>query len=366
MKKILFLTPYVPSNRAGGENFTRLLLEQLSKNNKIDLLYYRYSDDPQYVCPNDNIKVVREVINSTSLKLRNYLMCPFIHPIFSIRFNRHILTFIKSLVAKNNYDLLYLDHSQMALYGKYFPDMTKILMSHDVMVQRFARMGNEISKALIIKGEGMLMKLPNTITFSFSEKDRKIIYDTYGVDSRVTNFYLDEMVVNAKPTQIDRRIVFMGKWKRADNFDGLKWFFDNVYDNIDKNYRICIIGKWLPKNFIARVAALQNVEYLGFVANPYELIANSVATICPIFSGAGVKVKVVESLACGTPVIGSKIAFEGISEEFDKFMIYANQPNEYAEKIKSLCMMLEERQTFKEKFLSNYQKRLISNFIYEL
>lgn len=46
MKKILFLTPYLPSNRAGGENFTRLLLEELSKTCQIDLIYFKYRTDP--------------------------------------------------------------------------------------------------------------------------------------------------------------------------------------------------------------------------------------------------------------------------------------------------------------------------------
>lgn len=366
MKKILFLTPYVPSSRAGGENFTRLLLEELSKSNYIDLLYYRYADDPSYVCPNENVKVVKEIINSTFLKLKNYMMYPFVHPIFSVRFNRRVLKFVEKLVAANNYDFLYLDHSQMALYGKYFPKMQKILMSHDVMAQRFSRQGNALSKALVLKGEKSLMQLPNTTVFTFSEKDRKIIRNEYGIDSRVTNFYLDDMVVNAYPRKIEKQLVFMGKWKRADNYDGIKWFFDNVYNNIDKSYKIIIIGKWLPDDFVAQIKNLPNVEYLGFVDNPYDLIANSTATISPIFSGAGVKVKVVESLACGTPVIGNEIAFEGISEEFSNFMIYANDPKMYADKINGLDINLNKRVDFKKSFLNNYQKQLISKYINSL
>lgn len=363
MKKILFLTPYVPSSRAGGENFTRLLLEELSKSNYIDLLYYRYADDPSYVCPNENVKVVKEIINSTFLKLKNYMMYPFVHPIFSVRFNRRVLKFVEKLVAANNYDFLYLDHSQMALYGKYFPEMQKILMSHDVMAQRFSRQGNALSKALVLKGEKSLMQLPNTTVFTFSEKDRKIIRNEYGIDSRVTFFYLDDMVVNAYPRKIEKQLVFMGKWKRADNYDGIKWFFDNVYNNIDKSYKINIIGKWLPDDFVAQIKNFPNVEYLGFVDNPYDLIANSTATISPIFSGAGVKVKVVESLACGTPVIGNEIAFEGISEEFSNFMIYANEPKMYADKINGLDIDLNKRFEFKKSFLNNYQKQLISKYI---
>ena len=366
MRKILFLTPYVPSSRAGGENFTRLLLEELSKKNKIDLLYYRYADDPSYVVPNENVKVIKEIINSTALKLKNYLMYPFIHPIFSIRFNWKVLTFIKKLVKENDYDLIYLDHSQMALFGKFFPEKKKILMSHDVMAQRFSRKGNALNKMFILNGEGKLMKMPNTIVFSFSEKDRKIIREVYGIDSNVTNFYLDDMVADATPQKIEKRLVFMGKWKRADNFDGLKWFFDNVYDKISKDFKISIIGKWLPENFVTYVESMSNVEYLGFVDNPYEIITNSTATVSPIFSGAGVKVKVVETLACGTPVIGNDIAFEGISTVFEAFMIHADTPNDYAEEINNMKITLKERLDFKNRFMANYQNQLISNYINSL
>ena len=73
------------------------------------------------------------------------------------------------------------------------------------------------------------MGLPNTTVFSFSEKDKNIIFNEYGIDSKVTNFFLDDMVVRAFPAKIEKRLVFMGKWKRADDFEGIKWFFDNVW-----------------------------------------------------------------------------------------------------------------------------------------
>lgn len=363
MKKILFLTPYVPSNRAGGENFTRLLLEHLSLTFKVDLLYYRYADDSAYVCPNENVKVVKEIINSTKVKLKNCIKYPFIHPIFSIRFDKKILRFIQELMEKENYDLLFLDHSQMALYGMYFPNMQKILMSHDVMAQRFSRKGNWLNKKIIIAGERKVMCQPNLIVYTFSEKDRDIIYNTYGIDSKVTNFFLDENVINAIPTKIEKRIVFFGKWKRPDNFDGLKWFFDYVYEHIDKSIELCIVGKWLPDDFQKKISLYRNVKYLGFVDNPYALIANSIATISPLFSGAGVKVKVVESLACGTPVIGSDIAFEGISSQYHSFMLRMDTPAEYIDIINSIDVSLEERKEYKREFILSYQKASLYEFL---
>ncbi len=362
MKKILFLTPYVPSSRAGGENFTRLLLEELSVNFKIDLVYYRYADDPSYVCPNQNVKVVKEIVNSTKVKIKNWLQYPTIHPIFAIRFNRDLLKFIKKLVKENSYELLYLDHSQMGLYGKFFPNINKLLMSHDVMAQRFSRSGNWLNKKLIVASERKMMTIPNTFVFSFSEKDRKLIKDTYGIDSKVTNFFLNESLVKAVPEKIEKRIVFFGKWKRPDNFDGLQWFFSNIYDKMDKSIQISIIGNWLPKFFQNEINSYTNVDYLGFVDDPYPLIANSIATISPLFSGAGVKVKVVESLACGTPVIGTDIAFEGLPEKYSNMMLLANDVDSYLKAMK-VDIPVEERRKIKKEFIADYTSETIPQFL---
>lgn len=365
MKKILFLTPFAPSNKAGGENYTRLLLENLSRDFLIDLIYYRYQDDPPYKCPNENVRVVRDLVNSTAVKLKNWLLYPIIHPIFSIRFDRRVLSLVKKLIAENSYDVLYLDHSQMALYGKYFPKMKKILMSHDVMAQRFSRSGSWINKKMIVAGERKMMNLPNMVVFSFSEKDRKIIKDIYGIDSKVTNFFLDNSLIRAIPEKLEKRIVFFGKWKRSDNFDGLQWFFKNIYHRMNKDIQIVIIGKWLPDAFQAEIEKYENVDYLGFLENPYPIIANSIATISPLFSGAGVKVKVVESLACGTPVIGTEIAFEGLPQKYSNMMLLANDAESYLNAMR-VYIPMEERRKTKQSFISDYTSETIPQYLKKL
>lgn len=366
MKKILFLTPFVPSKRAGGENYTRQLIEQISKKNQIDLVYFLYGNDFLYQKPNENIRIVNLVFNSLFLKIKHALLHPFTHPIFSVRFSWRLLKELKKLIAENHYDVLYLDHSQMFMYGKFFPEIPKLLMSHDVMAQRFYRSGNWLSRKMILHGENKLMNMPNSKVFTFSEKDRKIIKESYGIDSLVTNFFLDESIKNATPKKIEKKLVFFGKWNRADNFDGLKWFFDNVFNKIDSDFQIAIIGKWLPRDFQNRINAYTNVAYLDFVDNPYTIIANSWATISPLFSGAGVKVKVIESLACGTPVIGNDISFEGISPLYNEFMHNVKSADDFTNEINKLSVSIEERIRFKKMFLDNYQENAIMDFIEQI
>lgn len=361
--KILFLTPFVPSMRAGGENFTRLLLDDLSKEHDIDLIYYRYKEDPYYEPKSDRIKVLKVMENSTFVKLKNSIKHPTYHPVFSVRFDSNVLRFVKKRMEEIHYDIVYLDHSQMYLYGKYL-DGKKIMMAHDVMGQRYERAGNALLRKLVLNSEGKMFQLSNSTVFSFSDKDQAIIKRLYGVDSQVTHFFLDEMVVSANPSQIENRLIFFGKWKRSDNYDGLKWFFDNVMNLVDESIKVNIIGGWLPDEFQRQYVDGTRVKYLGFVDNPYQLITNSLAVISPLFSGAGVKVKVVESLACGTPVVGNDIAFEGIGQDFSQFMLHADRPEEYVSRIKEVMdFSLEQRMQYKHDFMQKYSEDSITEYI---
>ncbi|MDN0048742.1 glycosyltransferase [Bacteroides gallinaceum] len=363
MKNILFLTPHLPSVQAGGAKFTFLLLNELSKVAKIDLIYFKYNNETEYIVPNENINVLRVMKNSTLIKVIHTLQHPFTHPIFSVRFDFALLAFIKHIMKIKNYDLLYLDHSQMFMYGKYFPKIQKILMAHDVMAQRYERCGNWLSKKIILSKEKELMSIPNSTVFTFSEKDNSIIMKKYGIKAYSTDFFLNKDIIEAIPNNIERKIVLMGKWDRPDNLDGLIWFLDKVLSLLDKDIKILIYGKWMPKNIMERIKNDSRIEYLGFVENPYPNIANCLAMISPLFSGAGVKVKVIEALACGTPVIGTKIAFEGISKDFSAFMTQVNNSYAFAKTINTMSISVHERKEFKQKFLQKYHDKSIVKYI---
>ncbi len=99
-----------------------------------------------------------------------------------------------------------------------------------------------------------------------------------------------------------------GNWKRADNYEGALWLLNGLSDYINNPITVDIIGKLFPEEKIIRSEKV-TINVSGFVDNPYPIIAESKAMLCPLFSGAGIKVKVIESLACGTPVIGTEIAY---------------------------------------------------------
>lgn len=367
MLKILFLTAFLPSKIAGGHNYTRLLLNKLAERGfDVDLLYCKYPHDPFYKNPNEKkIKVLKVCKISSLVKLIHAVKIPIFHPIFTIRFSWRVLFFLRKEYKKNRYDLIYLDHPQMYLYGAFFPGK-KILMAHDVMAQRYERSSSRIVSKIVKMGEKFFMGMPKSTVFSFSDKDRLIIKSLYGYDSRITNFFIDEKILQLPLPKVEDYYVFFGKWDRDDNLDGMKWFFSEVYEKLEKSVKVYVIGVALPEEYQQELKRFPNVEYLGFVDNPYEMIANAKAMFAPLFSGAGVKVKVIESLACGTPVIGNKISFEGISDKYNDFMILADNQDDYVRAMSNLDFSLETRVAFREKFLNDYNSQSVINFLENL
>jgi glycosyltransferase involved in cell wall biosynthesis len=228
-------------------------------------------------------------------------------------------------------------------------------MAHDVMAQKYSRMKTYLRPWAVLSERRMLKQ--GTV-FTFSEKDCVLIKELYGIQSYSTTFFLSPDVQAAFPEACNDYYVFFGGWVREENFESIEWFVD--YPVLPKlQYKI--IGGGLPQRIKDKLPT--NFEYLGFVDNPYPIIANAKAEIAPLRKGAGVKVKCIDSMGCGTPVIGTDVAFEGIPTEFCEFMIHAETVNDYVEAIEHLNFSIEERVNFKQYFTEKYNRKTILDYI---
>ncbi|WP_291602642.1 glycosyltransferase [Bacteroides sp.] len=364
MKKILFLTAFVPNEAAAAEKNTKIMLDDLGRFYLVDLVYFKYDIDESYIPTHKNVRVLRVCKNSVLIKFLNVLLFPFIHPMFSVRFNWSIFKWVKKRIKEDNYSAIICDHSQMFLYAKFLEkSIPKILLSHDIIAQRVGRTSNSFAKFLCAKSESYCLNVKNAHIFSFSQKDCNLISDLYHKDANLCLDYIDEKIISAVPTCVTNEFIFIGKWSRADNLDGVLWFFKTVVPYITETVEISIIGKEFPKERIENKNPKVKVNILGFVDNPYPRIANCKAVLSPLFTGAGIKVKVVEALACGVPVIGTDIAFEGINSDYKLFMIVSNTPDVFLKTMKEVNISLADRVEMKKKFLNGYQSETIPNFL---
>lgn len=362
-KKILFLTAFVPNPAAAAEKNTMIMLEEMGQYFDVDLVYFKYKSQDDFKPSNKNINVIRVYKNSTIAKIINVLSLPIYHPMFTVRYNRFILKDLQNLVNENNYSAIVTEHSQMFIYPrKLKTDAVKILYAHDVMAQRIGRTSNKLFAFFCRFSEKKHFKLPNSYVFAISKKDANLIKGIYGINSNFALAYIEDQIKKVIPTEIKDEFCFIGKWSRADNLDGVIWFYDTIAPYIKKTVVINIIGKNFPENKIACKNPLVKTNLTGFVDNPYPLIASCRAMLAPLFTGAGVKQKVFESLACGTPVIGTEIAFEGLPEKYSNMMLLANDVDSYLRAME-VDIPVEERQRIKKEFIADYTSETIPQFL---
>lgn len=312
MKRLLMITAFPPSRFSAGQNYTLNLLNDIADRYAVDLVYFKYKDH-QYVSNHKNIHVVERVPLTMMNRLLNFFRLPFFHPMISSRFNPRVLRMLRKRVKANHYDVIYFDFTQVFIYNYFIQHPNKVLMAHDVLAQKFDRQGSAFERKWVSHSERKVLADGRIQTFS--EKDQLLIKQRYARMSEVVHFYLSKKILEMELQSLeqDDYFCFFGAWNRPENSEGLKWFIQEVIPHT-RMIKYRIIGANLPDEIRRTIDGHPKIKYVGFVDDPYTWIARSKALIAPLFQGAGIKVKVIESLCCGTPVLGTPVAIEGIPD----------------------------------------------------
>jgi len=137
----------------------------------------------------------------------------------------------------------------------------------------------------------------------------------------------------------------IGSLEWAPNQEGLIWFLDNCWSEIHKKYpdlKFYVAGRNAPVWF-QRKLGLPNVIYKGEVADAYEFMNSKSIMVVPLNSGSGMRIKIIEGMALGKPIVTSTIGTEGISTTSGKNIIVAEDKSGFVEAISDL---IENREFF--------------------
>lgn len=93
------------------------------------------------------------------------------------------------------------------------------------------------------------------------------------------------------------------------NISGLRWLCQNVMPY--SRHSLLIIGKDMEA--YSNELNSNNVRVLGYVENLCTYYLSAAAVLCPIFMGAGMKVKTIEALKYGRYIIATPHALNGLS-----------------------------------------------------
>jgi len=141
-----------------------------------------------------------------------------------------------------------------------------------------------------------------------------------------------------------------------------KWFFDEVYPSLAKGLTICVIGTILdhiPKD-------LSNVTRIPFAEDLSDFYYISKVALCPMLSGTGVKVKVVEAMAHALPIVCTTSGVDGMPDKMNNGCLVSNDAAVFAANIQQLLNDVSLYNEKKKESRDYYEKNFKTQKVYEL
>jgi glycosyltransferase involved in cell wall biosynthesis len=130
----------------------------------------------------------------------------------------------------------------------------------------------------------------------------------------------------------------IGSMNWMPNEEGVKWFLDKVWPDVHRQFpdlKYFLAGRAMPEWM--KQLRLPNVEVLGEVEDAHDFIQRHSVMLVPLFSGSGIRIKIIEGMALGKAIISTSLGAEGIAYVNGENILIANAPCEFFDMI-SLCI----------------------------
>ena len=152
-------------------------------------------------------------------------------------------------------------------------------------------------------------------------------------------------------------IFHLGSMDWKPNIEGINWFIDKVWSKFtEKKFSIdCYLaGKNMPDNIKKKKTRQLIIE--GTVENATKYMHNKSVMIVPVFSGSGIRIKILEGMALGIPIISTSKGAKGIAYKNGENILIADDELSF---YNSIIKLYSDPILFKK--ISNGGKELIKN-----
>jgi glycosyltransferase involved in cell wall biosynthesis len=99
---------------------------------------------------------------------------------------------------------------------------------------------------------------------------------------------------------------------------------------------LVVIGSGVPSNSILKKMEENGISFSGKVNSVSEYYEQAAICIVPLLSGSGTRLKVLEAMSLGVPIVSTEKGAEGISYTNSKDILIANKSEEFVERIQTL------------------------------
>ncbi len=133
------------------------------------------------------------------------------------------------------------------------------------------------------------------------------------------------------PRDPDPTLIFCGAMDYNPNVDALRWFFSEIHEPLLSRVpalKVLIVGKD-PGPEIRAYSNRPGVTVTGGVPDVRPYYRRAWLQIVPLRIGGGTRLKIVESLGIGTPVISTRIGAQGLDLGDNREILYAETTTEF-------------------------------------
>ncbi len=146
-----------------------------------------------------------------------------------------------------------------------------------------------------------------------------------------------------RPTDVEavdpNKLLFIGGMDWFPNRDAIEWFDREIFALVLKaipNARLHVIGR---ENGMGKPRHAGEIRFHGFVDDIRPLMGEAAALIVPLRIGGGTRMKILNAMAAGKPVVSTSIGAEGLGLTDGEDSLLADDPASFS---KAVCAVMSD------------------------
>jgi polysaccharide biosynthesis protein PslH len=260
---------------------------------------------------------------------------------------KEIAAILQELCDNNSYDVVHVEHSSLTIYLdrlKFKNKPCTILTLHNIDYVRNSR--------VMVNTRFGIYKLflyYNQLKFKKWETDSVMQYDRVIAVSGTDKETIEQMGVShdidVVPNGVDTEnlkmmatrngshtIVFVASMDSESNHDAAVYFLEQIFPMVKAKVpsaALYLVGR-NPKNELKAFHNNADILVTGEVPDVRSYYEKAAVAVVPLRSGGGTRLKILEAMALGIPVVSTTVGCEGLEVENGKHLLVADDPDRFA------------------------------------
>lgn len=244
---------------------------------------------------------------------------------------------------RRRFDVVQVEYTHMAHYlPPPCPGLLRVLVEHDVTFVAQARARRTARSALrwlalwydglrTLRHEVAAVESADLV-FTMSEDDRAALARFVEPDTLVTvpnGVSCRDFPFRSDDEEEPATVLFVGFFRHEPNVEAVTWFANEVLPAIHARFpeaKFRVVGAYPPQALEALAAADPRVEVTGMVPETASHYRRATVFVAPILRGSGTRLKILEAMASGCPVVSTTIGAEGLGAGEDEIVIADEAP----------------------------------------